>query len=275
MYRFLLFPNFKKKAVTFSYDDGHINDVKLVEILNKYGLKGTFNVNSSCILNPEKNRLSLKQAKELYKSGGHEVAVHGARHLSLSDMDMATATNEILSDRIALEKGFGKIIKGMAYANGDITNEYLTSVKACGIKYARIVPSRRNFDLPTDWLKLSPTCHHNDPELFNLTEKFLNEPDREYYWSRRQRLFYIWGHASELDYNDGWERIENFCSLVGNNPEIWACTNMELYDYIKAYQSLEFDVENKFCFNPTSTTIYMEYFDKLLEIKPGKTVKLK
>lgn len=275
MYRFMLFPGFKKKAVTFSYDDGHINDKKLVEILNKYGLKGTFNVNSSCILNPGKNRLSLKQAKELYKNGGHEVAVHGARHLSLSDMDVATATNEILGDRIALEKGFGKIIKGMAYANGDITDEYLLSVKASGIKYARVVPSRRNFDLPTDWLKLSPTCHHNDPELFNLTDKFLNEPDRAYYWSRRQRLFYIWGHASELDYNDGWERIEKFCSLVGNNPEIWACTNMELYDYIKAYQRLEFDVENKFCFNPTSTTIYMEYFDKLFEIKPGKTVKLK
>ena len=274
MYRFMAFPNFKRKAVTFSYDDGHINDIRLVEILNKYGLKGTFNVNSSLLLNPTGKRLSLKQAKEVY-GNTHEVAVHGERHLSLSDMSIATATNEILTDRKNLEKGFGKIVQGMAYANGDITDEYLTAVKACGIKYARVVPSRRNFALPTNWLYLTPTCHHDDPELFNLTEEFLNKPDREYYWSRRQRLFYIWGHASELDYNDGWEKIEKFCSLVGNRDDVWACTNMELYDYIKAYQSLEWSVENKFVHNPTSTTVYIEYFDNLYEIKPNKTVKLK
>ena len=274
MYRFMAFPGFKKKVVTFSYDDGHINDARLVEILNKYNLKGTFNVNSSCLLNPSAKKLSLKQAKEVY-GNTHEVAVHGERHLSLSDMSIATATNEILTDRKNLEKGFGKIVQGMAYANGDITDEYLTCVKACGIKYARVVPSRRNFDLPTNWLKLTPTCHHDDPELFNLTEDFLNKPDRAYYWSRRQRLFYIWGHASELDYNDGWEKIEKFCSLVGNREDVWACTNMELYDYMKAYQNLEWSVENKFVYNPSAITVYIEYFDNLYEIKPSKTIKLK
>lgn len=38
--------NGKKKAVTFSYDDGIVYDKHLVEILNKYGLKCTFNLNS-------------------------------------------------------------------------------------------------------------------------------------------------------------------------------------------------------------------------------------
>ena len=270
----MMFPGFRKKAVTFSYDDGHNNDKRLVEILNKYNLKGTFNVCSCFLLNPSKNNLTLKQAKEVY-GDVHEVAVHGQKHLSLSDMSMATATNEILSDRKALEKGFGRIIQGMAYANGDITDEYLTVIKACGIKYARIVPSRRNFDLPTDWLKLTPTCHHDDPALFDLTEEFLNKPDRTYYWSRRQRLFYLWGHASELDYNDGWEKLEKFCSMVGNRDDVWACTNIELYDYMKAYQSLEWSVENKLVFNPTATTVYIEYLDNLYVIKPGKTVKLK
>ena len=275
MYRFMAFPNFKKKAVTFSYDDGHINDARLVEILNKYNLKGTFNVNSASYKTPSKTRLTLKQAKSVYASGNHEVAVHGQKHFSLSDMSLASATHEILADRIALENYFGKIIQGMAYANGDITDEYLLSVKACGIKYARVVPSRRNFDLPTDWLRLTPTCHHDDPELFNLTDEFLNKPDRAYYWAKRQRLFYIWGHASELDYNDGWEKIEKFCSLVGNRSDVWACTNMELYDYMKAYQNLEWSVEFKYIHNPSAITVYVEYFDDLYEIKPGKTVKIK
>lgn len=45
-YIFLRFPEFKDKTLTLSYDDGAIYDRKLIEIMNKYGLKGTFNLNS-------------------------------------------------------------------------------------------------------------------------------------------------------------------------------------------------------------------------------------
>ncbi|HNX14524.1 MAG TPA: polysaccharide deacetylase, partial [Oscillospiraceae bacterium] len=33
----------KKKAVTFSYDDGVTQDIRLIELFNKYGMKATFN----------------------------------------------------------------------------------------------------------------------------------------------------------------------------------------------------------------------------------------
>ena len=36
--------NGKMKAVTFSYDDGVPEDKQLLEIFNKYGMKGTFNL---------------------------------------------------------------------------------------------------------------------------------------------------------------------------------------------------------------------------------------
>ena len=39
----------KNKAVTFSYDDGVLQDVRTIEILNKYGLKATFNINSGLL----------------------------------------------------------------------------------------------------------------------------------------------------------------------------------------------------------------------------------
>ena len=44
--------NNKKKAVTFSFDDGVTQDIRLIEILNKYGLKGTFNLNSGLLGQP-------------------------------------------------------------------------------------------------------------------------------------------------------------------------------------------------------------------------------
>lgn len=43
------FNNKYKKAITFSFDDGNLDDVRLVEILNKYNLKATFNLNSSML----------------------------------------------------------------------------------------------------------------------------------------------------------------------------------------------------------------------------------
>ena len=45
-YEFLRFPEFKLKALTLSYDDGVVFDEKLISILDKYGLKCTFNINS-------------------------------------------------------------------------------------------------------------------------------------------------------------------------------------------------------------------------------------
>ena len=44
------FPEGKSKAITLSYDDGVFSDYKLVQILNRYGLKCTFNLNSGRFL---------------------------------------------------------------------------------------------------------------------------------------------------------------------------------------------------------------------------------
>lgn len=40
----------KTKVLTLSYDDGVVQDIRLIEIMNKYGLKGTFNINSGMYL---------------------------------------------------------------------------------------------------------------------------------------------------------------------------------------------------------------------------------
>ena len=37
------------KAITFSFDDAVTQDIRLIELLNKYNLKCTFNVNSELL----------------------------------------------------------------------------------------------------------------------------------------------------------------------------------------------------------------------------------
>ena len=42
-----LYPYGKRKAFNVTYDDGVQQDVRFVKLLNQYGLKGTFNLNSA------------------------------------------------------------------------------------------------------------------------------------------------------------------------------------------------------------------------------------
>ena len=48
-YRFPRFPGGKAKAVTLSYDDGSNDDAKLLDIIDKYGIKCTFNLVGSSV----------------------------------------------------------------------------------------------------------------------------------------------------------------------------------------------------------------------------------
>ena len=46
-----LYPEGKTKAFNVTYDDGVLQDKEFVQILNKYGIKGTFNLNSELMKN--------------------------------------------------------------------------------------------------------------------------------------------------------------------------------------------------------------------------------
>ena len=85
----------KMKAVTFSYDDGVTQDIRLIEILDKYGLKCTFNLNSERLgmdgsLDREGARVSHvkknpSEVASIYKN--HEVAVHTLTHPTLVGLE--------------------------------------------------------------------------------------------------------------------------------------------------------------------------------------------
>ena len=219
-YRFLRFPDFKYKAVTLSYDDGVVFDRKLMEILDAYGLKCTFNLNSG--LYTVWRRLTRDEATELYANSPHEIAIHGAQHLGLAEISPEAATRDVMADRENLEKQFGRIIKGMAYAYGSYDDNVVEILKSCGVKYARTTVATNKFDIPTDWLRLPPTCHHTAANFEELTDKFLaiKESDAGYFFGTAPKLFYLWGHSYEFNDNNNWEIIENFAKKVSGREDI-------------------------------------------------------
>lgn len=278
MKQYIRFPGFKLKALTLSYDDGIRQDKRLISILQKNGLKGTFNLTggefSEKYEGVEKGKISVQEALELYRPLGMEIAVHGYRHFSLANMDTALAINDIISDRKVLENTFGCVIKGMAYANGSYNDEIIELLRKIGIEWARIAGQSEKFDLPTDWMKWQGTCHHDNPRLMELAKEFVEKKEYWYYWGRKLQLFYVWGHSYEFDNNNNWEVIEKFAEYMGGREDIWYATNGEIYEYLQAAERLQFSADGTFVKNPSCMDIYIDYVGKRCIIPSGKTVRI-
>ena len=227
--------NGKKKAVTFSYDDGTTQDIRLIELLNKYGLKSTFNINSGLlgtdkmlIRNGERiahYKIAPHRLKEVYE--GHEVAVHTLTHPCLNKCDDGEIVRQVEEDRIALEAMVGYEIRGMAYPAGsqyvDARVERLVETET-RIKYARGTDCSHSFDLPTYLYHFKPSVYHLDfDKMTEMGREFIELETEE------PKLFYIWGHAFEMDYDSlNWYRLEEFFKLISGRDDIFYGTNTEV-----------------------------------------------
>ena len=115
------------------------------------------------------------------------------------------------------------------------------------------------------------TCHHNNPELMQLVDKFLNEVPRH----PNPKLFYLWGHTYEFEANNNWEVIEEFAEAIGNRDDVWYANNMQVYEYTQAYRSLEFSANGNIVHNPTSLTVWFTTGGINVKVEPGETVKIR
>ena len=281
-YQFLRFPEGKAKAVTLSYDDGAASDVRLTEIINQYGLKCTYNLMG---LNTEEEwGLTQDFIKKEILGKGHEVANHGYHHRAQNRIRAIEGIREVLDCRLALEKTFGMIIRGFAYADiavnrftePDTYKRIKSYLEELGIVYARTVGGDNDkFQLPEDFLNWMPTAHHDNPHIFEYIQKFLDtDLQKLYIASRSPMLFFLWGHAHELERNDNWEHFEEICRKLSGKSDVWYATNIEIYDYVQAYNSLVYSADGITVYNPTLHTIWFDVDGKIYVIHSGQTLRL-
>lgn len=276
--RYLRFPGGKAKALTFSYDDGVEQDIRLIEIFRKHGMRGTFNINSAQF-SPEgkvfpegqvHRRMTQRQVLETYTEDVCEVACHAAHHAMLTDCGSDIVCDEVISDRKALEALFDRQIHGMAYPFGPTNDKVMQVLDNCGIYYSRTTVSTLKFDMPQDWLRLPATCHHKNPKLMELADTFLDLKVTKH----GPKLFYVWGHAYEFEEQNNWEVIEQFCEKMAYHEDIWYATNMEIYTAWSDYKKLESSADGSLIHNPTARTVWIaDSKNTVYEINPGETIR--
>lgn len=229
--------NGKMKALTFSYDDGVDQDVRLIEIFNKYNLKATFNVNSG-LLGRREDVLNIRgkivnhhkafasDVRSIYE--GHEVAVHTLTHPLLPNIsDDGEIIRQVEEDRLKLSELCGYEVVGMAYPCGGQNHDDRVAKlirENTGVKYSRTIISNYSFDIQDDLYKFKPTVYHHGEfdKMMELGEKFLEMK------ADKPQIFYVWGHSYEFDYAENWDRFEEFCKMMAGRDDIFYGTNKEV-----------------------------------------------
>jgi peptidoglycan/xylan/chitin deacetylase (PgdA/CDA1 family) len=273
----MLFPGGKTKALLLSFDDGRIEDRQLVQLMNQYGLIGTFHLNSNKL--GTTGYLTQEELQSLFK--GHEVSVHSANHPNLTDLSKIDVVYEIVEDRKKLEQLVGYPVRGMAYPFGNTNELVIDAITGLGIEYARTVGDTYNFSIPTDFLKWQPTIHlfgktYYKPNDFENDKKelsFFYQVINEFNSSKQLSVLDVWGHSWEMGTNQSkWAETEKFFKMLANNAAIHYTTQIDLVDYIKAFRSLKFSVEKTMVYNPSSLTIFFKLNSTIYTVLPGKTV---
>lgn len=274
-----LFPQGRKKAFTLSFDDGVTQDKPFIDLLKKYRLKATFNLNSGWFgsqdwlmqpgLDVSHNKFDKEEIAVIYD--GFEIAVHTKTHLNLAAVPPGTVCYEVLSDKQELEEITKAPVRGMAYPFGTTNQAVMDALKMTGVEYARTVKSTHSFDLPEDLYLWNPTCSYQDEQIFQLANDFLTEIQLERY--QNPRLFYVWGHSYEFEGRNHWEHIERFLAkLSGHDEDVWYATNIEICDYLNAVKQMRYSANGKYLYNPTAFTVWMYIMEQVVEIKSGETV---
>lgn len=205
------------KIVSLSFDDGTIYDLRFIELLNKYNIRATLNLNSKLdnfvwyFGDTPIERLKLNEVVEKYD--GHEVCSHSLTHPYFSSLSKEEIIRQVKEDCENLSKIFNCDINAFAFPFHDQTEEHIQILKEnLNLNYIRYSYFEESY-LPKDRYHIPLNALYNDNDLYEKLEKFKNN-------DLDNSLFVIAGHSYEFEVRNEWERIEELLKYLSSNKDI-------------------------------------------------------
>lgn len=199
------------KIFLISFDDGTVWDRRFVELLNKYGIKATFNLNSGLqdfVWQYEDRfpvrRQILADTVELYR--GHEIASHSLHHHWLNTLTPPQLSREVGDDCAALKHLFGlqEIGFGVPFT---ACNEREVNIIRKFVRYIRLSEFSDSFAPPADPYHIPIHALYNQPDVRERIAAFA-ESDLPV------ALFVMAGHSYELEVLDHWDYMEDLLQYI-------------------------------------------------------------
>ncbi len=265
-----LYPYGKKKAFNVTYDDGVLQDVRFVDLLNKYNLKGTFNLNSLLLENEFEwihgsgcvvKRLKTDDVAQLY--AGHEVASHTLSHPYMNNLTKEEILHELSEDKANLEKLFGREIRGFAIPFDYYSELIEQCVKESGFGYARISEESYSFSPQKDFYKWRATIFHCDDKVTGLAKQFVENNDE-------LALFQIVGHSYDLDVENRWDIMEKIFKMISEQGDILPMTTIEIIDYLRAMDKVE--ITDKYIRNNSDISLWFDINGRVCEVRTDEEI---
>jgi hypothetical protein len=246
---------------TTSWDDGRKDDLRLAELLEKYGATGTFYISPADSLKRES--LTNDEVKEL--SQRHEIGAHTMTHPKLTTLPLDEARREIEDSKKWIESMTAKECTAFCYPYGDENAETRRLVQEAGFSTARGVEqlafaSEDVFCVPTTlvvcpfpfrkeftkwWHPLDPVgrlrafgpkmCTYRLPlkastSWLNLAKALFTKAQS--LEKESQLAFHLWGHSWEVEKYGMWEDVEKFLQYVSEQDDVVYSTNSNLLTLI-------------------------------------------
>lgn len=267
-----LYPGGKRKAFNITYDDGVEQDVRFVALLNKYALKGTFNLNSGLMRERYTwyhengmavTRLHPNQVAKLYMD--HEVASHTLTHPYMQELSKEEILRQMDEDRVNLEWLLNRPVRGFAVPFDHYSDLIARCARRCGFEYARMSEVSLSYKPCTDWFHWKTGVYHIMPELLPFVEGFLHTDEE-------LAVCQIVGHSYDLDALELWDTMESVCAKIAAQRDIWPTTNLELVRYLRAMeQSVITDSEIQ---NHSRRELWFEVDGKVCALAPGQVITI-
>lgn len=200
-----------EKIFLFSFDDGTVWDPRLLELLNKYGIKGTFNLNSGLedFVWYYEDRFPIRRQKlaetvELYR--GHEVASHTLTHPWLNTLTPPQLSREVGADCAALKEIFGLEDIGFGVPFTACGEREIHIIRKF-VRYIRLSAFSDSFALPPDPYHIPIHGLYNDPDIREKLARFA-ESDLPV------SVFVMAGHSYELEVLEHWQYMEELLEYI-------------------------------------------------------------
>lgn len=200
-----------RKIFLLSFDDGTIYDGRFVELLNKYNIPCTLNLNSGLedfVWHYEDrfpiHRQHLADTVEQYR--GHEIASHSLHHHWLNTLTPPQLSREIKEDCNALKEIFGVGELGFAVPFTACEEREIRVIRKF-VRYIRLSAFSDSFALPVDPYHIPIHGLYNDPDIREKIQRFAEN-------TLPVSLFVLAGHSYEFEVLNHWEYIEALLKYI-------------------------------------------------------------
>ncbi len=218
---------------SLSVDDGHPLDLRVAELLDRFGLNATFYVPISNDEGwPVMEAAQLRSLAQRFEVGSHTLS-----HRFLSTLDDGAARRQISEGKQQLEDILGQPVQGFCYPGGQYRRRHMAMVRAAGFAYARTTQNLRIDTAPGQPLAMPTTLQFYPHPRSVVLRNFVSQ---RHWLQRRETLqialasadwqqrahrllehaiarggvFHLWCHSLDLEQLQLWEAFAQFLARV-------------------------------------------------------------